>query len=113
MCSLKVLSVPKPHAIPDIQNDPDRLRRPVKKVGEDWEEISWEQAFSEIAARHQAITAGPKAAGVYLGNPNAHNYSSSFFNARADKIMGREGDIFGLNTGPTPAYDLPEMGLRP
>ena len=28
---------PKATAIPDLQNDPDRLRHPVKKVGEDWD----------------------------------------------------------------------------
>ena len=69
---------PKATAIPDIQNDPDRLRKPIKKVGDGWEEISWEQAFSEIAAKHQKTVAGPKIAAMFLGNPNAHNYSSSF-----------------------------------
>ena len=88
---------PKATAIPDIQNDPDRLRRPVKKVGEDWQEISWEQAFSEIAAKHQVITAGPKAAGVYLGNPNAHNYSSSFSMRGLIKSWGAKG-IYSAST---------------
>ena len=30
---------PKATAIADLQNDPDRLRRPMKRVGEDWHEI--------------------------------------------------------------------------
>ena len=64
---------PKATAIPDIQNDPDRLRIPLKKAGEDWEEISWEQAFKEIAERLALIKAGPKVPALYLGNPNAHN----------------------------------------
>ena len=62
---------PKATAIPDLQNDPDRLRKPLKKTSEGWEEVSWETAFSEIAARHQTIVAGQKLAAIYLGNPNA------------------------------------------
>jgi len=86
---------PKATAIPDIQNDPDRLRKPIKKVGQGeearWEEILWEQAFSEIAAKHQAIVAGPKIASIYLGNPNAHNYSSSFSMRGLTKSWGAKG----------------------
>lgn len=82
---------PKATAIPDIQNDPDRLRAPVKKVGDEWEEISWEQALSEIAAKHQQIIAGPKIAAMFLGNPNAHNYSSSFSMRGLSKAWGIKG----------------------
>lgn len=82
---------PKATAIPDLQNDPDRLRGPIKKVGEKWEEISWDQAFSEIAAKHQSIVSGPKIASIYLGNPNAHNYSSSFSMRGLTKSWGAKG----------------------
>ena len=82
---------PKATAISDIQNDPDRLRAPIKKVGNDWEEISWEQALSEIAAKHQEIVAGPKIASIFLGNPNAHNYSSSFSMRGLTKAWGAKG----------------------
>jgi len=88
---------PKATAIPDLQNDPDRLRHPVKRVGDRFEEISWDQAFAEIAARHAAITAGPKVAGVYLGNPNAHNYSSSFSMRGLTKAWGAKG-IYSAST---------------
>lgn len=82
---------PKATAIPDLQNDPDRLRAPIKKVGENWEEISWEQAFSEIAAKHLEIVSGPKIAAMFLGNPNAHNYSSSFSMRGLTKAWGARG----------------------
>ena len=41
---------PKAVALQDFHNDPDRLRRPVKKndAGE-WEEISWVEAISFAA----------------------------------------------------------------
>ena len=82
---------PKATAIPDIQNDPDRLRKPIKKTGDGWKEISWQQAFSEIAAKHQDIVAGPKIAAMFLGNPNAHNYSSSFSMRGLTKAWGARG----------------------
>jgi len=88
---------PKATAIPDIQNDPDRLRKPVKKIGDSWEEISWEQALSEIAAKHQEIVEGPKVAGLYLGNPNAHNYSNNFSMRGLTKAWGAKG-IYSAST---------------
>ncbi len=88
---------PKATAIPDIQNDPDRLRSPIKKVGDEWEDISWDQALSEIAAKHQEIVAGPKIAAMFLGNPNAHNYSSSFSMRGLTKAWGVKG-IYSAST---------------
>ena len=82
---------PKATAIPDLQNDPDRLRKPLKKTSEGWEEVSWETAFSEIAARHQTIVAGQKSAAIYLGNPNAHNYANAFSMRGLTKTWGAKG----------------------
>ncbi|MGL4541664.1 MAG: molybdopterin-dependent oxidoreductase, partial [Polymorphobacter sp.] len=53
---------PKATAIADLQDDPDRLRAPMKRIGDrqggwQWQEISWETAFGEIAARLAAIVA--------------------------------------------------------
>ena len=88
---------PKATAIPDLQNDPDRLRAPMKKVENGWEEISWEQALSEIAAKHQEIVSGPKAAAAFFGNPNVHNYSSSFSTRGLIKAWGAKG-IYSAST---------------
>ncbi len=82
---------PKATAIPDLQNDPDRLRRPIKRTGDSWAEISWEQAFAEIAERHAKIAAGPKAQAMYMGNPNAHIYSSAFSSRGLMKAWGAKG----------------------
>lgn len=69
---------PKAVALKDIYEDPDRLRRPMKRVGDDWQEISWEQALDEVAGRlHQVRTQyGPNAIGIYAGNPTVHNSGS-------------------------------------
>ncbi|MEQ9587952.1 MAG: molybdopterin-dependent oxidoreductase [Parvibaculaceae bacterium] len=46
-------------AAPSIHNHPDRLRKPLKRVGErgedKWEEISYEQAMDEIAERLKKV----------------------------------------------------------
>ena len=67
---------PKAVALQDIQNDPNRLRGPVVRVGEQWLPISWDEAF-EVAARklHEIQQRhGQNAVAVYQGNPSVHNY---------------------------------------
>ena len=66
---------PKGVSLADVHADPDRLRRPVKRVGEDWVEIGWDEALDLVASRLAAIGEehGGDAVGVYLGNPNAHS----------------------------------------
>lgn len=69
---------PKAIALQDIQNDPQRLRMPIRKAGDGWEQIGWEEAFELIAERLAGIQQahGRNAVGVYMGNPNVHNYGS-------------------------------------
>jgi anaerobic selenocysteine-containing dehydrogenase len=69
---------PKGVAIADVYDDPDRLRRPVKRVGEDWVEIGWNEAFDLVADGLARATNehGRDAVGVYLGNPNVHSLGS-------------------------------------
>ena len=82
---------PKATAIADLQDDPDRLRAPLKRVGDDWQEVSWDDAFAEIAARVNEIVAGPKRAALYAGNPNVHNYTSSLHLRSLMKAVGARG----------------------
>jgi anaerobic selenocysteine-containing dehydrogenase len=67
---------PKAVALQDIQNDPDRLRQPMRRIGNDWQPISWDAAFALVAERLSAIQAahGQNAVAVYQGNPSVHNY---------------------------------------
>ena len=69
---------PKAVALQDLHQDSDRLRRPVRRTADGWEEISWEQALDETAARLRAIRQahGGEAIGVYAGNPTAHNHGA-------------------------------------
>ena len=76
---------PKGVALADVYDDPDRLRRPIRRVSTgstteaDWEELGWDEALDLVADglagalnRH-----GRDAVGVYLGNPNAHALGSA------------------------------------
>lgn len=72
---------PKGPALKDLHEDPDRLRRPIRRRGNDWEEIDWPTAFDEVAERIYGIQRrnGNDAVGLYVGNPNAHNLPSMLF----------------------------------
>jgi anaerobic selenocysteine-containing dehydrogenase len=67
---------PKAVALKDLHEDPDRLRRPMRKVDGQWHECGWDEAFDLVATRLAAISAehGHDAVAVYLGNPNVHNW---------------------------------------
>lgn len=88
---------PKATAIPDIQDDPDRLRHPIKKTKTGWKEVTWSEAFSDIAKKHKAILKNKKASAIFAGNPNVHNYSSSFFMRGLKKAWGVIG-IYSAST---------------
>ena len=69
---------PKAVALKDIYEDPDRLRGPVRRVGDSWQEISWDEALAEVGARIAAVQRahGADAVGCYFGNPMAHSYQA-------------------------------------
>jgi anaerobic selenocysteine-containing dehydrogenase len=72
---------PKAVALQDIHEDPDRLRKPMKRIraapGEyQHVEIEWSEAL-DLAANALASTIekqGVDAVGAYFGNPSVHNY---------------------------------------
>jgi len=68
-------------ALKDVQEDPDRLRRPVRRRGSEFEEIGWDEAFDEAASRLKAIRKrhGRKSLAVYLGNPSVHNWGTLLY----------------------------------
>ena len=81
---------PKAVALQDFYNDEDRLKTPMRRTADGWQEISWDEAFGEIASRFRAIQQehGQDAVGVYLGNPNAHNFGNAIMLPRFFKALG-------------------------
>ncbi len=69
---------PKAVALQDLHNDPDRLRKPVRRTDTGWQELEWDEAFDLVARRlHQTRSEhGRNSIGVYLGNPNVHNHGA-------------------------------------
>jgi anaerobic selenocysteine-containing dehydrogenase len=67
---------PKGNAIIDLESDPDRLHRPLRREGAHWREIGWDEAFAFAADGITRVVAahGASAFGAYLGNPNVHHY---------------------------------------
>jgi anaerobic selenocysteine-containing dehydrogenase len=105
---------PKAYGLKELYHDPDRLRRPVRRSADGWEEITWDEAFEEVASRLIAIreTYGSDAIGMYTGNPVVHDLgallyrpvlqralaSKSLFNASANDTLPKivqTGLMFG------------------
>ncbi|MEU1209406.1 molybdopterin-dependent oxidoreductase [Nocardia sp. NPDC005825] len=66
---------PKSTSLVDLYNDPDRLRRPMRRRGDTWEEIGWDEAI-DCAARGLARVQkehGRNSLAAYMGNPTAHS----------------------------------------
>lgn len=99
---------PKATALADLQDDPDRLRTPVKRVGSDWVPIGWEQAYAEITERVAAVRSGSGTASLYIGNPNAHNYATSTQMPLLRKALGTKG-IFSASTVDQVPHQLVQM----
>ena len=73
---------PKAVALQDVHGDPDRLRHPLRRMGDGtWMRLSWVEAFDEVGDRLRAVqkNSGNDAVGLYVGNPSVHNWGSLLF----------------------------------
>src|SRR5688572_2647001 len=72
---------PKAAALQDIHFDKDRLRHPVRRTRSGWDQITWDEAFAEVAQNLKRIRAehGRDSLATYLGNPSVHNYGVMLF----------------------------------
>jgi anaerobic selenocysteine-containing dehydrogenase len=66
---------PKGTALGDLHHDPDRLRHPMARDGDQWRELDWDQAIDLVATKLREIRSahGADSVAVYQGNPTAHN----------------------------------------
>ncbi len=70
---------PKGPALREVLDDPDRLRQPMRRSGNRFAPVSWEEALDEAALRLREIQRrhGRDAVGFYYGNPIAHSYRAA------------------------------------
>src|SRR3984893_8091043 len=72
---------PKAYSLKELQDDPDVIREPMVRRGDQWFKVSWDEAFAEIERGLTPILQeqGRDTLAVYVGNPNAHNLASLLY----------------------------------
>ena len=101
---------PKATALADLETDPDRLRTPVKRVGNEWQPIDWTTAYAEIAARAAAIRGKGGEAAIYIGNPTAHNYTVAAQMPALRKALGAKA-MFSASSVDQVPHQLVQMWM--
>jgi anaerobic selenocysteine-containing dehydrogenase len=81
---------PKAVALKDLHEDPDRLRHPVKRVGEEWVRISWREAIDLTVRGIRGVQSrhGRNAMAVYNGNPTVHSAGAMLWAPALTKTIG-------------------------
>lgn len=81
---------PKAYGLKGLQEDPDRVRRPLVREGGRFREASWEEALERAAGGLRAVrdAHGPDAIATYLGNPNAHDFGAGLALPTFQRALG-------------------------
>ena len=72
---------PKAYSLKELHADPDCIREPMVRNGDQWMKVSWDDAFAEIERGLMPVLQeyGRDALAIYVGNPNAHNIASLLY----------------------------------
>jgi anaerobic selenocysteine-containing dehydrogenase len=81
---------PKGASFPELDNDPDRLTRPLVRRDGELTEATWDEAYSAVADGLTRVLAehGGGSVAVYLGNPNAHTIAGSLYAPAIIRALG-------------------------
>ena len=81
------------------QHSPDRVLHPMKRTGDRWEQISWEQAIREIAAkiRTQIDRHGPSTLAHFVGSAGGAILMSPMFRVALYEALGTRR-MYGTGT---------------
>ncbi len=99
---------PKSQAIAAIHEDPDRIRRPLRRTGPPddphWEEIEWDEALELVTKRLLALRAqhGPDSVGVYIGNPTGHDFGAMLYTTFFMQALGTQRMFSGATVDQQP-----------
>ena len=81
---------PKAYGLKGLQEDPDRLRRPLLRTDRGFVDIAWDEALDRAAEglRRVRDAHGPDAVGTYLGNPTAHDLGALLYAQSVLQALG-------------------------
>jgi anaerobic selenocysteine-containing dehydrogenase len=90
---------PKGASFAELDNDPDRLTRPMVRRDGTLTEATWDEAFAVVAARLGEVIGehGGASVGLYLGNPNAHTVAGSLYPPLIIRGLGTR-QVFSAST---------------
>lgn len=90
-------------AFTEIQNDPDRVTRPLRRTPNGFEPVGWDEAMEDIAVRLTGILGrgGSGAVGWYMGDPAAFSYSHLLWLQMFIRILGRQTHYFTASSQDT------------
>lgn len=73
-----------------VQHSPDRITSPQKRIGDQWVEISWKQALTEIGAKIKDLQGrhGSNTIGHFVGSPGGANVLAPMFRNAFYKALG-------------------------
>jgi len=99
----------KAQAIPELVHSSERLTNPLRKVGGEFREVSWNEAFDFIASRLTDIKEkyGPQSVVAHLGEP--------FINTHTERMLRRFTELYGspnYTTGASFCYLARVIGHR-
>jgi anaerobic selenocysteine-containing dehydrogenase len=81
---------PKAAALRDVHDDPDRVRQPLRRVGDKFVPVGWDEALDEAAQKLAAIQKqhGRSAVALYFGNPTVHDHAALMITPFVSKAIG-------------------------
>lgn len=73
-----------------LHHDPDRLDTPMKRVGDDFEPISWADAMDEIGTRVRELRSrhGDRSVALYTGNPTFFSFQAILWSSAFLEALG-------------------------
>ncbi|MEI6548518.1 MAG: molybdopterin-dependent oxidoreductase, partial [Burkholderiales bacterium] len=90
---------PKGAGFAELDNDPDRLQRPLVRRDGELVETTWDEAFAAAAEGLGRVigATGGTSVGIYLGNPNAHTIAGGLYTPGVIRSLGTR-NIFSAST---------------
>ena len=90
---------PKGAALPELHEDPDRLRAPLVRRGGRLVEVGWDEAFDEIGRRLPPLLEahGRDAVALAVGNPSVHKMGLLLYVPRLARALGTR-NVFTAST---------------